>query len=65
MKQFSIIIITVITILSYHQFLDNQFVLKPAHPKVGEVLSISYDTGVKDAVHKNARKITCEDINPA
>jgi thiol-disulfide isomerase/thioredoxin len=61
MKQFSIIFITAITILSFSSvFGQDQFVLKPAHPKIGDVLSVSYDASIKTAVHKHAKKITCE-----
>lgn len=61
MKQRGIISFIIVTLISLSSVLaQDQFSSSPINPKVGDILSVSYDAGVKTAGLKHTKKITCE-----
>jgi thiol-disulfide isomerase/thioredoxin len=59
-RLFSAVIFALITTFIASAEGDNPATFTPQQPKIGDVISIQYNTGLKTAVHKNVKTIICE-----
>jgi thiol-disulfide isomerase/thioredoxin len=59
-RLFSAVVFALITIFVAYAEGEDPATFKPKQPKIGDVISIQYNTGLRTAVHKNVKTIICE-----